>query len=356
MLQAVTSFIALFGVAFSGKASWQKEFDLVDLIRLDISQTWEDWKGAFSKKYESTEEEFKRFGIFVESLQKIATMNSNGFETARFALNQFSDLTSSEFRSYVHGENGQCYSGSKRRPTLLNKLEKKLNKDKVLKANPSSVDWTTQGVVTPVKNQGQCGSCWSFSATGATECRYAIAKGELNSLSEQQLVDCTRGVPYGNLGCGGGEMDSAFKYIEANGGLCTESEYPYTARNGNCEASSCGKFYDPISGYTDVKARDESALEDATVTGCVSVAIEADQTAFQYYSSGVLTGNCGTNLDHGVLVVGYGTQAGQEYWKVKNSWGTSWGEQGYVLICKDCNKNGNQGECGINDDPSYSYA
>ena len=151
-------------------------------------------------------------------------------------------------------------------------------------------------------------------------------------------------------------MDSAFKYIEANGGLCSESEYKYTARNGNCEASTCGTFYDPISGYTDVKARDESALEDASVTGCVSVAIEADQTAFQYYSSGVLTGNCGTNLDHGVLVVGYGTQGTQEYWKVKNSWGTSWGEEGYVLICKDCNKNGNQGECGINDDPSYSYA
>jgi len=353
MLKALTTF-AVFGLALSERPAWKQEFDLVDLVRLDFKQTWADWKLAFNKEYSSTEEEFKRFGIFVESLQKIATMNSNGMETARFALNQFSDLSPSEFSSFVHGENGACYQGTGRKPTLLNKLEKRLDND--VGANPSSVDWTTQGVVTPVKNQGNCGSCWSFSATGATECRYAIAKGTLNSLSEQQLVDCTRGLPYGNLGCGGGQMDAAFKYIENTGGLCTEAEYPYTARNGDCQASTCGTFYDPISGYTDVTPRDESALETATVSGCVSVAIEADQTAFQYYSSGVLTGNCGTNLDHGVLVVGYGTQSGTEYWKVKNSWGTSWGEQGYVLICKDCNKNGNQGECGINDDPSYSYA
>jgi cathepsin L len=357
MLKAVASFIALFGLV-SSNSIWNTEFDLVDLARMDIKSEWESWKQTFEKTYETTDEEFKRFGIFVESLQKVATMNSNGMDTARYRPNQFSDLSPSEFRTYVHGENGACYQGKKDSlgTTILNKLEKKLNKNDVLKANPSSIDWTAEGVVTPVKNQGNCGSCWSFSATGCTECRYAIATGNLNSLSEQQLVDCTFGLPYGNLGCGGGEMDAAFKYIQANGGLCTEAEYPYTAKNGNCESSTCGTFYDPISGYTDVTARDESALETATVSGCVSVAIEADQTAFQYYSSGVLTGNCGTDLDHGVLVVGYGTQSGTEYWKVKNSWGTSWGEDGYVLICKDCNKNGAQGECGINDDPSYSYA
>jgi len=205
--------------------------------------------------------------------------------------------------------------------------------------------------VTPVKNQGDCGSCWAFSATGSIECNYAIAHGQLNSLSEQQLVDCS--VSEGNLGCDGGEMDSAFKYVMKEGGLCSETEYPYTAKDGKCQSSTCGTKYDPVKSYTDVTKQDEQALEDAAVLGCVSVAIEADQFAFQYYSSGVLTGTCGTNLDHGVLVVGYGTESGQEYWKVKNSWGTSWGEDGYVLICKDCNQNGNQGECGINDDPSY---
>jgi C1A family cysteine protease len=349
MRAAIVAFVAVFGLTQSLVYNgWNKEFDLVDLAKMDIKSEWDSWKSTFAKTYESVEEEYKRFGLFVESLQKVATMNSNGMDTARYRPNQFSDLSGDEFASYAHG-----YNGKRERLPILNRLKPKLGNDG---ANPASIDWTTQGVVTPVKNQGNCGSCWAFSATGSTECRYAISTGKLNSLSEQQLVDCTRGIPYGNLGCSGGEMDSAFKYIEATGGLCSESEYPYTAKNGNCDSSSCGTFYDPIKSYTDVTTRDESALETATVSGCVSVAIEADQTAFQYYSSGVLTGNCGTNLDHGVLVVGYGTESGTEYWKVKNSWGVTWGEQGYVLICKDCNKNGNQGECGINDDPSYPNA
>jgi C1A family cysteine protease len=191
----------------------------------------------------------------------------------------------------------------------------------------------------------------AFSATGSTECRIAIATGTLTSLSEQQLVDCSH--KEGNLGCDGGEMDDAFKYIESAGGLCTEDEYKYTGTDGTCKASSCGTKYDDISSYTDVTVDNEADLETATVSGCVSVAIEADQSSFQFYSSGILSGNCGTSLDHGVLVVGYGVSGTQEYWKVKNSWGTSWGEEGYVLICKDCNKNGDKGECGIYMSPSY---
>ncbi|ETO04041.1 cathepsin L-like thiolproteinase, partial [Reticulomyxa filosa] len=120
----------------------------------------------------------------------------------------------------------------------------------------------------------------------------------------------------GNEGCNGGEMDDAFKYVIETGGLCTEEAYPYIAATGKCKDSSCGPFYDPIVNYTNVRKQDEQALEEATALGCVSVAIEANQFAFQYYSSGVLTGECGTNLDHGVLVVGYGTEDGQDYWKV----------------------------------------
>jgi len=151
-------------------------------------------------------------------------------------------------------------------------------------------------------------------------------------------------------------MDSAFKYVEKEGGLCSETEYPYTGTDGTCKATSCGTKYNKISGYSDVTADDETALETAAASGCVSVAIEADQYAFQYYSSGVLTGTCGTSLDHGVLVVGYGTDGSQDYWKVKNSWGTTWGEDGYVLICRSCDKNGSKGECGINMEPSYPAA
>jgi len=354
----VIAFVAVIGTVLGGRfdyngESWKKEVDLVDYARMNLKSTFDDWRQYFSKKYDSVEEEYHRFGVFVENLQRIALWNTDSNNGASLRPNQFTDLTTEEFVKYVHGKNGKCFSGSRRpRYTIGGKHD--TQKNEKVSADPTSVDWTTKGVVTPVKNQGQCGSCWAFSATGSIECEYAIAHGVLNSLSEQQLVDCS--TSEGNLGCDGGEMDNAFKYVMKEGGLCSETEYPYKGVDGTCKASSCGTLYDPIKTYTDVTKRDETALENAAALGCVSVAIEADQFAFQYYSSGVLTGTCGTNLDHGVLVVGYGTESGTEYWKVKNSWGTDWGENGYVLICKACNKNGDQGECGINDDPSYPVA
>jgi len=358
-LKAVIAFVAVIGTvlgapkfSYNGE-SWKKEIDLVDYGKMNLKQTWSDWMEYFGKKYESVNEEYYRFGIFLHNMQKIAMWNTESINGASMRPNQFTDLTNEEFVEYVHGKKGSCLSG-KNRPKYTIGGKHSGKAESVMQTNPTSVDWTTKGVVTPVKNQGNCGSCWAFSATGAIECEYAIAHGELNSLSEQQLVDCSGSE--GNLGCDGGEMVAAFDYVVKEGGLCTETEYPYTASDGTCKSTTCGKFYDPISNYTNVKKRNEAALEDAAVWGCVSVAIEADQEAFQYYSSGILTGTCGTNLDHGVLVVGYGVDNGQEYWKVKNSWGTDWGEDGYVLICKDCNMNGDQGECGINDDPSYPGA
>jgi len=354
MLKAVVAFVAVIGTVLGGKftyngESWKREIDLVDYGKMELKKTFDDWRQHFDKNYGSVEEEYNRFSIFIQNLQKIAMWNTNSDNLASLRPNQFTDLTTDEFLRYVHGKDGKCFSGS--RPVHTIGGNSKSVDAATSTTVPASVDWTTQGVVTPVKNQGQCGSCWAFSATGAIECRYAIAHGVLNSLSEQQLVDCS--FPEGNLGCDGGEMDSVYANEKKEGGLCTETEYPYKGVDGKCEASTCGTKYNPITGFTDVTVKDEQALLDASVSGCVSVAIEADQFAFQYYSSGVLTGTCGTSLDHGVLVVGYGTETGTEYWKVKNSWGTSWGEDGYVLICRDCNKNGNQGECGINDDPSF---
>lgn len=219
-----------------------------------------------------------------------------------------------------------------------------------LSALPTSIDWSTLGKVTPVKNQGNCGSCWSFSATGALEGAYSIKFNDLQSFSEQELVSCDNSLT-GDHGCNGGLMDNAFKWVKNNGGLCTEAAYPYTSgstgQNGNCLShTACDNKNLKVISYTDVTKNSDSALMSAIAQQPVSVAIQANQPAFQFYKSGVLTGSCGTNLDHGVLAVGYGTYTdGTDYYKVKNSWGTSWGMQGYVLIQRGSSQYG--GKCGI---------
>jgi len=205
----------------------------------------------------------------------------------------------------------------------------------------SAIDWRNSGAVTGVKDQGQCGSCWSFSATGAMEGAYKIKSGSLVSLSEQNFVDCDNN---GDHGCNGGLMDNAFAWAKTNGGVCTESAYPYTAKKGTC-VTSCGTKYAKPASFTDVNKNDANALMSALNKQPVSVAIEADQSAFQLYKSGVFTATCGSNLDHGVLAVGYGTDAGKNYWTVKNSWGTSWGEAGYIRLSRDVG--GKSGQCGI---------
>ncbi|GFO41743.1 cathepsin [Plakobranchus ocellatus] len=213
---------------------------------------------------------------------------------------------------------------------------------------PDEVDWTTKGYVTPIKNQGQCGSCWAFSATGSLEGQTFRKYGRLTSLSEQNLVDCSS--KQGNHGCEGGLMDNAFTYIKENGGIDTESSYPYVGRDGKCRfsASDIGAN---CTGYVDVKSKDESALQTAVANvGPISVAIDANHITFQLYEGGVYHNFlCSqTNLDHGVLAVGYGTHEGKDYWLVKNSWGTTWGLKGYIMMSRNRSNN-----CGIATQASY---
>ena len=212
---------------------------------------------------------------------------------------------------------------------------------------PDSVDWRQQGFVTPVKNQGQCGSCWAFSAVAALEGQHAKAAGQLVSLSEQNLVDCSQNE--GNDGCNGGEPSQAFQYVLDNSGIDTESSYPYEARDDSCRFDS-SQVGATDTGFVSVAQDDEQSLQDAVANvGPISVAIDASHPSFQQYSGGVYSEpDCSqTQLDHAVTVVGYGNDAGQDYWLIKNSWDVSWGEQGYMRMARGDNM------CGIASDASY---
>jgi len=252
-------------------------------------------------------------------------------------MNEFGDLTFAEFHARM--------TGLKPKSNDYIRSQNAAPVDPDFTA-PTSVDWRTKNAVTDIKNQGQCGSCWAFSTTGSVEGAHAIKTGNLVSLSEQQLVDCS--TAQGNQGCNGGLMDQAFQYIISNNGICSEASYPYTAAQGTCQ-TTCTSVA-TISSFVDVTAGDENALMNAVNIGPVSVAIEADQECFQFYSGGVLSDTgCGMQLDHGVLAVGYGTDpsSNQPYWIVKNSWGSSWGESGYVRLIRG------QNECGIAQEASY---
>ncbi|GMI27092.1 hypothetical protein TeGR_g2518 [Tetraparma gracilis] len=208
-------------------------------------------------------------------------------------------------------------------------------------------DWVEKGGVTDVKDQGSCGSCWSFSTTGAVEGAYFLKTGSLVAFSEQQLVDCD--IDGDDAGCNGGLMDNAFKWIKSNGGLCKEDDYAYKAKQGTCQTTCEEVDGSAVSAWVDVQQSDK-AMESALDQQPVSIAIEADQRDFQSYSGGVLTASCGTNLDHGVLAVGYGTMKFEgaddiDYYRVKNSWGPSWGKDGYIYLERGVSQSG--GQCGM---------
>jgi C1A family cysteine protease len=211
-----------------------------------------------------------------------------------------------------------------------------------------SVDWRDEHKVTSIKNQGSCGSCWAFSSVGATESAWAIKHNMLSNLSEQELIDCSSL----NHGCQGGSMDLAFQYI-MNNGLCTNLSYPYIANNSTCMINQCEPIVH-ISNYSDVYPNNETLLKSSVAIQPVSVAIQANKRSFQMYQSGIYNDpSCGYQLDHGVLVVGYGydEQYDMKYWIIKNSWGPHWGENGYIRILRDSNDT--RGLCGIAMDPSY---
>jgi len=282
-----------------------------------------------NKQFASTEEFNFRKSIFEQTDAEIEELNSMN-STSVHGHNKFSDWTHEEYKVLL---------GYK--PELRTEENTVASFD--VNAAASPVDWRDSGAVTAVKDQGQCGSCWSFSTTGALEGAHVIAGGDLTAFSESQFVDCDYGL-LKNLGCNGGLMDKAFKYAEKTA-IATEEAYPYVAAKNSCDSSKLAGATLKVTSYEDVKTNDVDAMKAMLAKGPVSVAIEADQRAFQTYTSGVLSSGCGTTLDHGVLCVGWGSENDQEFWIVKNSWGPSWGDAGYIKLA--IASDAAEGTCGI---------
>jgi hypothetical protein len=275
----------------------------------DAEPSFAVFKARFGKRYTAAEEPVKA-AAYADNVKYFEGHNAlyrAGESTFYMGVNEYSDLTHAEFKTLKVG------------PKIP--LRNATNVEVLSGVTDTAVDWRAKGAVTPVKNQGQCGSCWSFSTTGSTEGAVQIATGTLTSLSEQQLMDCS--TAEGDHSCEGGLMDYGFEYIIKNGGIDSEADYPYKMRDEACDSAKEGRKVASVASYKDVTPNQEAQLALAVGIGPVSVAIEADQQSFQGYKGGVLTAACGTKLDHGVLAVGYGVDGGTEYWIVKNSWGAT---------------------------------
>ncbi|XP_057516893.1 cysteine proteinase mucunain-like [Amaranthus tricolor] len=308
----------------------------------EVKDLYESWLVKYGKNYNGIGEKERRFQVFKDNLRFIDQQNSEN-RSYKLGLNRFADLTNQEYRSMYLG-------------TRLNTNRHRSNRSKSSRYAyrlegdnlPKSIDWRQKGAVVPVKDQGSCGSCWAFSTIAAVEGINQIVTGELISLSEQELVDCDT---FYNDGCNGGLMEYAFEFIIENGGIDSEEDYPYLARDSRCDTYRKNAKVVTIDSYKNVAVNDEKELQIAVATQPVSVAIEGGGRDFQFYDSGIFTGHCGTSLDHGVTAIGYGTENGLDYWIVKNSWGESWGEDGYIRM--ERNTKSRTGLCGIAMEASY---
>jgi len=299
-------------------------------------QRWEDYKLEFDKHYATPEEEEKRYTIWKQAVAEIDLHNAQYEKTFEQEVNQFADMTDDEFEAtYLTG-----YT-----PRPAYELDESTPVEPSNEPVPNTVDWRQQGLVTEVKNQASCGSCYSFSATGALEGQWKKKTGQLISMSEQQIVDCSN--RWGDHGCHGGRFQSAWKYIRDVGGIVSESSYPYSPHQGFCRKR--GPNVARVVGYHDLPHNDERALTQALGTvGPISVAIDASPVSFRRYRRGVHYSPSCRHPNHAVLAVGYGTENGQDYYLVKNSWGTRYGAGGYIKMARNRGNN-----CCIAMDTSY---
>jgi len=352
------------------------------------SERHEKWMAQYGKVYKDAAEKEKRFQIFKNNVQFIESFNAAGDKSFNLSINQFADLHNDEFKALL-------INGQKNAQRVGTVTETSFRYDDITKV-PASMDWRKRGAVTPIKDQGSCGmyiyseiyflllmtnnfvillssnslcfikfcadvnfvlfvksgSCWAFSTVATIEGLHQITTGELVSLSEQELVDCVKGK---SEGCNGGYMEDAFEFVAKKGGLASEEYYPYRENNKTCKVKKEGHGVAEIKGYEKVAANSEKALLKAVAQQPVSVYIDGGAPAFQFYSSGIFTGKCGTDLNHAVAVVGYGkARGGGKYWIVKNSWSTKWGEKGYARMKRDIRAK--KGLCGIAMNAAYPIA
>nr|BAF03553.1 cysteine proteinase CP2 [Phaseolus vulgaris] len=302
---------------------------------LNAEHHFSTFKAKFGKTYATKEEHDHRFGVFKSNMRR-ARLHAQLDPSAVHGVTKFSDLTPAEFhRKFLGLKPLRLPAHAQKAPILpTNNL-------------PKDFDWRDKGAVTNVKDQGSCGSCWSFSTTGALEGAHFLATGELVSLSEQQLVDCDHVCDpeeYGSCdsGCNGGLMNNAFEYLIGSGGVQREKDYPYTGRDGTCKFDK-SKIAASVSNYSVISLDEEQIAANLVKNGPLAVAINA--VYMQTYVGGVSCPYiCGKHLDHGVLLVGYGEGAyapirfkEKPYWIIKNSWGENWGENGYYKICRGRN-------------------
>ncbi|CAN6218222.1 unnamed protein product [Urochloa humidicola] len=324
-----------------------------------VLERFERWMGRHGRLYGTAVEKQRRLEVYQRNVELVEQFNSMSNVGYKLADTKFADLTNEEFRAKMlgfgpHGRRTRHTAA----PSTTTSVDSGMSED--YSDLPKNVDWREKGAVAPVKNQGECGSCWAFSAVAAMEGINQIKNGKLVSLSEQELVDCDTEA----VGCAGGYMSWAFEFVMKNRGLTTETNYPYLGMNGNCQTPKLNQSAVTISGYQNVTASSEPDLLRAAAAQPVSVAVDAGSFVWQLYGGGVFTGPCTAELNHGVTVVGYGetTQGdadgdgagtpGQKYWIVKNSWGPEWGEAGYIRMQRGA-AGVADGLCGIALLPSY---